>query len=116
MEPAPAVLLHPSVIERFTAHSPGLSGSARRTLRTNLRFLARQVVPHLDPADKPLPREIAQPASFPAAHSRFLARSRPPGAAAVTTWRANTAARGDIAGDAVACCCHERPYPADFPQ
>jgi hypothetical protein len=37
---------------------------------------------------------IAQPASFPAAHSRFLARSRPAGAAAVTTWRANAAARG----------------------
>ena len=37
----PQVLLHPSVIERFTAHCPGLSGPARRTLRTNLRFLAR---------------------------------------------------------------------------
>jgi integrase len=60
MEPAPAVLLHPSVIERFTAHAPGLSGPARRTLRTNLRFLARKVVPHLDPADKPLPRERAK--------------------------------------------------------
>jgi len=60
MEPAPAVLLHPSVTERFTAHSPDLSGPARRTLRTNLRFLARKVVPHLDPADKPLPRERAK--------------------------------------------------------
>jgi integrase len=60
MEPAPAVLLHPSVIERFTAHSPDLSGPARRTLRTSLRFLARKVVPHLDPADKPLPRERAK--------------------------------------------------------
>jgi integrase len=60
MEPAPAVLLHPSVIERFTAHSPDLSGPARRTLRTNLRFLARKVVPHLEPADKPLPRERAK--------------------------------------------------------
>ena len=60
MEPAPAVLLHPSVIERFTAHSPDLSGPARRTLRTNLRFLARKVVPHLAPADKPLPRERAK--------------------------------------------------------
>ena len=26
LEPAPAVLLHPSVIERFTVHAPGLSG------------------------------------------------------------------------------------------
>jgi integrase len=54
------VLLHPSVIERFTAHAPGLSGPARRTLRTNLRFLARAVVPQLDPADAPLPRERAK--------------------------------------------------------
>ena len=60
LEPVPEVLLHPSVIERFTAHAPGLSGAARRTLRTNLRFIARQVVPHLDPADAPLPRERAK--------------------------------------------------------
>jgi integrase len=60
LEPAPQVLLHPSVIERFAAHSPGLSGPARRTLRTNLRFIARAVVPHLDPADEPLPRERAK--------------------------------------------------------
>jgi len=60
LEPVPGVLLHPSVIERFTAHAPGLSGPARRTLRTNLRFLARKVVPHLDPADLPLPRERAK--------------------------------------------------------
>jgi hypothetical protein len=56
----PEVLLHPSVIERFTAHGPGLSGAARRTLRTSLRFIARKVVPHLDPADAPLPRERAK--------------------------------------------------------
>jgi hypothetical protein len=60
LEPVPGVLLHPSVIERFTAHAPGLSGTARRTLRANLRFIARQVVPHLDPADAPLPRERAK--------------------------------------------------------
>jgi integrase len=60
LEPVPGVLLHPSVIERFTAHSPGLSGAARLTLRTNLRFIARQVVPHLDPADAPLPRGRAK--------------------------------------------------------
>ena len=42
LDAEPQVLLHPSVIERFTAHAPGLSGSARRTLRTNLRFIARR--------------------------------------------------------------------------
>jgi hypothetical protein len=60
LEPVPEVLLHPSVIERFTVHGPGLSGVARRTLRTSLRFIAGKVVPHLDPADAPLPRERAK--------------------------------------------------------
>jgi integrase len=60
MDPVPETLLHPSVIERFAAHAPGISSVARRTLRTNLRFLARAVVPHLDPADEPLPRERAK--------------------------------------------------------
>ena len=45
LDPVPQVLLHPSVIERFAVSAPGLSGPARRTLRTNLRFLARRVVP-----------------------------------------------------------------------
>jgi hypothetical protein len=73
LEPAPQVLLHPSVIERFTAHAPGLSGPARRTLRTNLRFLARAVVPHLDPADAPLPRERAKAPYTAAEIAGFLA-------------------------------------------
>jgi hypothetical protein len=60
LEPVPEVLLHPSVIERFARCAPGLSGVARRTLRANLRFLARRVVPQLLPADVPLPRERAK--------------------------------------------------------
>ena len=60
LQPVPEVLLHPSVIERFAASAPGLSGSARRTLRTNLRFLARRVVPALAPVDAVLPRERAK--------------------------------------------------------
>jgi hypothetical protein len=60
LEPVPEVLLHPSVIERFARCAPGLSPVARRTLRTNLRFIARRVVPHLAPADLPLPRERAK--------------------------------------------------------
>ena len=39
LEPVPEVLLHPSVTEWFTRCAPGLSGAARRTLRTNLRFI-----------------------------------------------------------------------------
>jgi integrase len=60
LDPVPEVLLHPSVIERFARCAPGLSGAARRTLRTNLRFIARRVVPQLLPADVPLPREHAK--------------------------------------------------------
>jgi hypothetical protein len=60
LEPAPQVLLHPSTVERFTRCAPGLSGAARRTLRTNLRFIGRRAVPHLYPADAPLPRDRAK--------------------------------------------------------
>jgi len=73
LEPVPPVLLHPSVIERFAAHAPGLTGVTRRTLRTNLRFLARAVVPHLDPPDAPLPRERAKAPYTAAEISGFLA-------------------------------------------
>jgi len=73
LEPVPEVLLHPSVIERFAASAPGLSGSARRTLRTNLRFLARRVVPALAPADAALPRERAKAPYSPAEIGGYLA-------------------------------------------
>jgi len=53
----PEVVLHPSTAERFTRCAPELSPVARRTLRTNLRFIGRRVVPQLYPADLPLPRE-----------------------------------------------------------
>jgi integrase len=53
----PEVVFHPSVIERFALAAPGVSASARRTLRTNQRFIARRVVPQLHPPDAPLPRE-----------------------------------------------------------
>jgi hypothetical protein len=38
---------------------------------------------------------VPQSASLPAAHRRFFARSRPSGAAWLTTARANSAACGD---------------------
>jgi len=61
------------VTERFTRCAPGLSGVARRTLRTNLRFIGRRVVPQLYPADAPLPREQAKQPYSPAEISGFLA-------------------------------------------
>jgi integrase len=73
LEAVPEVLLHPSTAERFTRCGPGLSGAARRTLRTNLRFIGRRVVPHLYPADLPLPRERAKQPYSPAQIAGFLA-------------------------------------------
>jgi integrase len=73
LEAVPEVLLHPSVAERFTRCAPGLSGVARRTLRTNLRFIGRRVVPQLYPADLPLPRERARQPYSPAEIGGFLA-------------------------------------------
>ena len=46
---------------------------ARRTLRTNLRFIGRRVVPQLYPADLPLPRERAKAPYSPAEIDGYLA-------------------------------------------
>jgi integrase len=73
LEAVPEVLLHPSTAERFTRSAPGLSMVARRTLRTSLRFIGRQVVPQLYPADLPLPRERSRQPYSPAEISGFLA-------------------------------------------
>ena len=73
LDAVPEVVLHPSTAERFTRCAPGLSGAARRTLRTNLRFIGRRVVPHLYPADLPLPRGRAKEPYSPAQIGGFLA-------------------------------------------
>ena len=73
LEPVPEVLLHPSAAERFTRCAPGLSPVARRTLRTNLRFIGRRVVPQLYPADLPLPREGSKQPCSAAQVDGFLA-------------------------------------------
>jgi hypothetical protein len=73
LEAVPEVLLHPSVTERFTRCAPGLSGAARRTLRTNLRFIGRRVVPQFYPADVPLPRGRSKQPYSPAEIAGFLA-------------------------------------------
>jgi len=69
----PEVVLHPSVAERFTRCAPGLSGVARRTLRTSLRFIGRRVVPQFYPADLPLPRGKSKQPYSPAQIDGFLA-------------------------------------------
>jgi len=73
LDPVPEVLLHPSVIERFTAHAPDLTGVTRRTLRTSLRFLGRAVLPALHPPDAALPREHAKAPYAAAQISGYLA-------------------------------------------
>ncbi len=73
LDPVPDVVLHPSVTERFTRCAPGLSGVARRTLRTNLRFIGRRVAPQLYPADLPLPRERSKQPYSPAEIGGYLA-------------------------------------------
>jgi integrase len=61
LELSPAVLLHPSVIERFAAQGcRACSPATRRTLRTNLRALARALEADPQPAPVPLPRERAK--------------------------------------------------------
>jgi integrase len=73
LELTPLVVLHPSTAERFTRCAPGLSGVARRTLRTNLRFIGRRAVPQLYPADMPLPRERSKGPYSPAEIAGYLA-------------------------------------------
>jgi integrase len=73
LEAVPEVLLHPPAVERSTRCAPGLSGAARRTLRTNLRFIGRRVVPQFYPADLPLPRERSKKPYSPAEISGYLA-------------------------------------------
>ena len=73
LDAVPEVLLHPSTAERFTRCAPGLSAAARRTLRTNLRFLGRRLVPQLYPQDMPLPRERAKEPYSPAEIAGLLA-------------------------------------------
>jgi integrase len=73
LEAVPEVLLHPPAAERFTRCAPGLSPAARRTLRTNLRFTGRRVVPQFYPADLPLPRERPEKPYSAAEIGGFLA-------------------------------------------
>lgn len=59
LELDPALLLHPAAIERF-AVSAELSPATRRTLRSNLRALARALEAHPSPAPVALARERAK--------------------------------------------------------
>lgn len=61
LDPSFEVLLHPSTIERLVlVGAADLSGAARRTLRTNLRFVAHRVLPGVSPHPVALSRERAK--------------------------------------------------------
>jgi hypothetical protein len=70
----PAVVLHPSVIERFIVEGERtLTGATRRTLRSNLRFVAARVVPMLGAGPVPLARERAKAPYSPGEIDGYLA-------------------------------------------
>jgi integrase len=74
LELSPAVLLAPAVIERFIVTSAGtITPPTRRTLKTNLRALARALEAHPQPAAVPLPRERAKPPYSEAEIAGYLA-------------------------------------------
>lgn len=78
LEAVPQVLLHPSAIERFI--TVGLSkapAARRRSVRTNLRFLSRRVIPQLSPPQPvALPRSRAKDPYTSEEMESFLALAR----------------------------------------
>lgn len=69
----PEIVLHPSVIERFIlVGAKDLSGPTRRTLRTNLRFVAAGLGLRSGPAPVALPRERAKPGYSSAQIAAYL--------------------------------------------
>jgi hypothetical protein len=75
LEPVPEVLLHPSVIERFVMAGLGEAPETRRrTVRTNLRHVARYAAPAMSaPGPPPLARQRAKAPYSPAEIAAFLA-------------------------------------------
>lgn len=71
LELEPAICLHPSVIERFVA-CVRLGEATRRTVRSNLRFLARHALSHRLTPPVPLPRERAKLPYSPAEIASYL--------------------------------------------
>jgi len=74
LELSAGVLLHESVIERFILTGTGtVSPATRRTLRTNLRALARAVEPYPPPVPVPLARERSKQPYLEAEIAGYLA-------------------------------------------
>jgi hypothetical protein len=74
LELRPEVVLGPSVVERLAvSNAPGFSGPTLRTLRTNVRFLARSLQAWPSPLPVALPRERCKLPYTPAEISGYLA-------------------------------------------
>jgi hypothetical protein len=74
LELAPAVVLHPSLIERYiVTEGSALSAATRRTLRSNMRALSRAVLVNQPPAPVPLSRERAKAPYTPSEIAAYLA-------------------------------------------
>ncbi|MHB8496599.1 MAG: hypothetical protein ACYDES_01130, partial [Acidimicrobiales bacterium] len=74
LEASPEVLLHPSVIERLiVVRGEDFSAAGRRTLRTNLRFVAGMLERGCAPSPTPLPRERAKSPYTEAEIASYLA-------------------------------------------
>jgi integrase len=69
------LLFSESVIERFICSPHSGSAPTRRTLRTNLRFLARESPEHVPPQPRRLAREKAKAPYSPAEIASYLALS-----------------------------------------
>ena len=67
------MLFTESVIERFVGSPQAGSAPTRRTLRPNLRFLARESLEHRPPRARRLPRERAKAPYSPAEIASYLA-------------------------------------------
>ncbi|HVA44150.1 MAG TPA: hypothetical protein VNF50_11770 [Acidimicrobiales bacterium] len=78
LETCPEVILHPSVIERYVAVGMGpWPETTRRSVRTNLRFVARRAVPGLPhpPAPRGLPRARLKAPYSPGEVATLLAQA-----------------------------------------
>lgn len=73
-ELSPEAVLCPAFVERFVVNGGrAMSAPTRRTLRTNLRAIARALDPYVAPQPVPLPRERAKAPYTPTEVSAFLA-------------------------------------------
>ena len=73
LDPVPGVLLHPSVIERFTAHAPGLTGVDAADAAGEPAVPGPVCGPAARAGGRPLPRERAKAPYSPAEIDGYLA-------------------------------------------